>query len=495
MKKVLLPLLAALLAVGGFATCGDDDNEQNPTPIIPSTPKVVSTTPAEGAIDVATGDITVTIVYDQVIRLVDSQIYLISAKGATVGIPTVSDKTLLLPINCSIEDTHVTLNLPEGLVANAQGTAASAFQLSFTTQKADIEPIDAEETATEAVRKMIGGWNLGNTLDAWSSNIPYGSDVSRYETCWGQPVTEAYLMKAFKAKGFTAIRLPVTWFQKMDEEGNVRSEWMQRVQQVVDYVLDAGLYCVLNVHHDTGSGNQAWLRADKTYYEKSSARFKKLWTQIATHFRDYDQRLLFEGYNEMLDAGSQWNRPRDLNDLQYINAYAQDFVDAVRATGGKNLYRNLVVTTYSAAHSQQTLEGLVIPTDPCGVQTHLAVEVHSYDPWDWVNTYNMTWTSQCTREAQQMFALLDKYFIQKGYPVIIGEYGSNGNNEKTINKNSTNKQKQEAGRQAADITRLCKQYGAAGFYWMSIVDGNDRKEATFNWSMEQVADSIVNVYK
>jgi hypothetical protein len=135
---------------------------------------------------------------------------------------------------------------------------------------------------------------------------------------------------------------------------------------------------------------------------------------------------------------------------------------------------------------------MVIPTDPCGSQNHIAVQVHSYDPWDWVNTYDMKWTSQCTEEVTRLFADLDKHFISKGYPVILGEYGSNGVGEKTINKNCTDEQKSEAGRQAADIARLCKKYHAASFYWMGVVDGDDRREASFKWSMEQVADSIVS---
>lgn len=189
---------------------------------------------------------------------------------------------------------------------------------------------------------------------------------------------------------------------------------------------------------------------------------------------------------------AEWSEPKNLNNLQYVNKYAQDFVDAVRATGGNNLYRNLVVNTYSGSHTPNTLGQMVIPTDPCGNQNHIAVQVHSYDPWDWVNTYDMKWTSQCTEEVTRLFADLDKHFISKGYPIILGEYGSNGVGEKTINKNCTGEQKSEAGRQAADIARLCKKYHAASFYWMGVVDGDDRKEASFKWSMEQVADSIVS---
>ncbi len=362
--------------------------------------------------------------------------------------------------------------------------------------KPDVEK--PAETAKDAVKNMIAGWNLGNTLDAFSTNVAPGSPTDQYETSWGQPVAEEFLMKKMAEKGFTAIRVPVTWWQHMDAEGQVDSVWMARVETVVNYVLDNGMYCIINVHHDTGAAVEAWIKADSLNYEENHEKFKKLWTQIATHFKDYNERLLFEGYNEMLtgsNPNAEWSEPKDLKNLEYINKYAQDFVDAVRATGGKNTYRNLIVNTYSGSHTPNTLSRLVVPTDPNGIKDHLAVEVHTYDPWDWVNTEDMKWTARCTEEVTRLFDDIDKAFISKGYPVIIGEYGSNGVNEKTINGSSTDEQKQEAGRQAADITRLCKKYGAAAFYWMGIVDRTDRKEATFKFSMEQVADSIVAASK
>ena len=107
----------------------------------------------------------------------------------------------------------------------------------------------------------------------------------------------------------------------------------------------------------------------------------------------------------------------------------------------------------------------------------------------------MTWTKECHQALVDMFGRLQNYIISKGWPVIVGEYGSNGDGEKTINASSTAAQKAEAGRQAADMSRLCRQYGAACFYWMGIIEGADRAERTFHWSMEQVADSIVKVYK
>ena len=205
--------------------------------------------------------------------------------------------------------------------------------------------------------------------------------------------------------------------------------------------------------------------------------------------------LLFEGYNEMLDDNNQWNEPKSLSDLQYINRYAQSFVNSVRATGGKNLSRNLVVNTYAAAHGRSVLTWLVVTTDPRGDQRHLAVQVHSYNPWNWVITYHKKWTDACRRDLEAMFANLNTYVISKGYPVIIGEYATNGEGEMTINASSTVEEKAEAGHHAADMNRLCRKYGAASFYWMSLIDGKDRSEATFKWTMEQVADSIINVYK
>ena len=480
-------------------SCGGGSDDSEPTPTA-TAPKVVSTSPNNNATDVSTGTITVQITYDQVVSL-DRTKQLTISGATTKNDVSVSGKVLSIPVECSEYETKITITIPEGYVY-VTGAKAAAYTLSFTTAKA---PVGVEfESASAAVKKMIAGWNLGNTLDAWSSSIPAGSAIEKYETCWGQPVTEEFLMKKFKEKGFTAIRVPVSWFQKMDEAGNVREDWMNRVETVVKYVLDNGMYCILNVHHDTGSGSQAWIKAETANYTANNAKFKKLWTQIANRFTNYNEKLLFEGYNEMLagtdgvGSGAEWNVPSNLENLQAINNYAKDFVETVRATGGNNQYRNLIVTTYSAAHggswgnTMRVLTDFVVPTDPCGNQNHLAVEVHSYDPWDWVNTYKMKWTSECTAAIKSMFKDLDTYFISKGYPVIIGEYGSNGNNEKTINGNSSNTEKLEAAKQASDMTTLCKQYGAAGFYWMGIVDGKDRQEASFKWSMEQVANAIVN---
>ena len=465
-SKFLAFILLAALTLG-FSACGSDEPDEPKL----AAPAVVSTSPEKGSTTVVPGAISVTITYDKTIAMTASDISKIQATGATISNVRTMRTDLMLTATCAEEGKAVTITIPAGVIKNTDGVAAAAYTLTFTTKKIELpDPVapDGHESAAQAVLNMTPGWNLGNTLDSYGAWIGDHQEPYKYETAWGQPITDAHLMQAFKEKGFKGIRIPVTWYQHMDDQGNVDEAWMNRVQEVVDYVINQGMYCILNVHHDTGAHNAAWVVA---------------------------QHLLFEGYNEMLNAAQQWNQPSNLSDLEYVNQHAAKFVEAVRATGGNNTYRNLIVSTYAAAHSIAVMNGLTIPTDPCGNQSHIAVEVHSYDPWDWLHVYNMTWTNECREYLKSMFRDLETYFISKGYPIIIGEYATNGAGEITIDKNSTTAQKAEAGKQAGDMNRLCRQYGVASFYWMLLVDGADRSEATFRWSMEQVADSIVNVYK
>ena len=145
------------------------------------------------------------------------------------------------------------------------------------------------ETVQSALKSIHAGWNLANSLDAVRNDLPYGSKVSDFETGWGQPVTTPEMIHMMKEAGFNAIRVPVTWSQHMDEGGNVRKEWMDRVEQVVKYVLDENMYCIVNVHHDTGT--DGWIRADWNTYLGAKDKFRKLWKQIADRFKKYDSLI------------------------------------------------------------------------------------------------------------------------------------------------------------------------------------------------------------
>lgn len=244
------------------------------------------------------------------------------------------------------------------------------------------------------------------------------NSVTDFETCWGQPGYNQCDDEVPQGRGgINAVRVPVTWFQHMDSDGNVDKAWMDRVQQIVDYVINNGMYCVLNVHHDTGAESDGssihWIKADVQNHAANQARFKSLWTQIATRFQDYGNKLVFEGYNEMLDASSTWNAPVDASSYTALNDYAQDFVDAVRATGGNNATRNLIVNTYAAANNDAVISNFKVPADK--VSGHIAVEIHTYDPWNWFSSKGV-WDSSCQTEITNMFTRLNNTFVSKGVP-------------------------------------------------------------------------------
>lgn len=353
----------------------------------------------------------------------------------------------------------------------------------ITRDEVNLNATMVDESAKDAVRNMGLGFNLGNTMDA--CGIGPGHTMREYETQWGQPVTTQAMMAFLKKGGINAVRIPVTWYEHMDQSGQVDTAWMNRVQQIVDYVINSGLYCVVNVHHDTAAGSGAWVKADAANHTANSARFKGLWTQIATRFKDYDHHLLFESYNEMLDAANTWNAPKSADSYEALNAYAQDFVDAVRNTGGNNTNRNLIVNTYAGAHGQEVLNSFAVPTDR--VAGHLAVEVHSYDPYNWVKTYR-AWTSACSNEVKNMFGLLNTRFVSQGIPVILGEYGTHGDGI-SVNGASPDDLKQAAADQAYDIVKQAKALGIATFYWMNIFDANDR--TALRWTLPTTVSAML----
>ena len=352
------------------------------------------------------------------------------------------------------------------------------------------------ETATQAVKNMGVGWNLGNTLDA-NNNNGNRQDLTS-ETCWGQPYTKPELMKMMKEAGFGAIRVPVTWFPHMDTSNKVDAAWMKRVHEVVDYVLDNGMYCILNVHHDTGDGNFHWLHASTKTYNNVKGKYEALWQQIAEKFKDYGEKLLFEAYNEMLDDDNSWcfatfacsggyNATDAADAYDAINKYAQSFVNVVRASGGNNAKRNLVVNTYGAcngagtwnSHLKDPLQGMKIPTDATAGTGHLAVQVHTYP-----NVKNI---SSMKTELNDMFNALNTYFISKGTPVIIGEWGTANNGETDYDVRHDNVI------EFADyFVKKAKEYNCATFHWMGLTDGTNRSLPVFNQA--DLAETIVKAY-
>ena len=333
------------------------------------------------------------------------------------------------------------------------------------------------ETATNAVKNMGVGWNLGNTLDAHDASKTW-TTTEQHETWWGQPVTKPELMKMMKEAGFGAIRVPVTWYQEMNSDGKVKEAWMKRVKEVVDYVLDNGMYCILNVHHDTGDGSTHWLHASSTNYNKNKTKFEYLWRQIATEFKDYDQHLLFEAYNEMLDDNNTWNEPTNKTDgYQAINDYAKSFVSVVRATGGNNTQRNLIVNTYSASSTPAAMENLNKPE----TSNHIIFQIHSYPNWQS--------KSNAQTEINTLISNIKSKLINRA-PVIIGEYA-------TFTEWPTKKDYYDTDRTVAlyamdYLIKKTKEAGIGTFYWMGLSDGATRSLPAFN--RPDLAETIVKAY-
>ncbi|MBR5835438.1 MAG: cellulase family glycosylhydrolase [Bacteroidales bacterium] len=362
-------------------------------------------------------------------------------------------------------------------------------------QKGKIITPEGWEDAFTTVKNMGVGWNLGNTLDTWLRNGPDGSDWRSWETGWGQCVTKPELMHMMKNAGFGAIRVPVTWGPHMDAEGKVYESWMNRVHEIVDYVLDAGMYCIINLHHDTGEDKDAWVVADMEVYNRNKERYASLWKQVAEEFKDYDHRLLFESFNEILDGreswcfstcGSQYDAAYAQKAYRALNAYAQTFTDAVRSTGGNNLCRNLVINTYAASsgsgnwspYLREPLTSLSLPEDV--TENHIIFQVHTYPDISDMN--------RVKSEVDDMFAGLEEHLVSKGAPVIVGEWGtSNVDNAPDYIYN------REAMLEYADyFVRKAKQYDMATFYWMGLSNYVYRSVPAFN--EPDLAETIVKAY-
>lgn len=348
---------------------------------------------------------------------------------------------------------------------------ACGLLMSFSAQAQSFE------NAKDAVKNMGVGWNLGNTLDANDASKTW-TTTEQHETCWGQPVTKPELMKMMKEAGFNSIRVPVTWYQEMDSEGNVNEAWMNRVKEVVDYVIDNGMYCILNVHHDTGDGNTHWIHASSTNYNKNKAKFEKLWKQIAETFKDYDQHLLFEGYNEMLDDNNTWNEPSNKTDgYKAINDYAKSFVTTVRNSGGNNASRNLIVNTYSASSTPNAMQNLDKPEN----SNHIIFQIHSYPNWKS--------KSNAKTEIDNLISNIKSKLIDRA-PVIIGEYATFTTWPSDLDYYYENK---DVALYAMDyLIKKTKENGIGTCYWMGMSDGSYRDMPAFHQA--DLAQTLIKAY-
>ncbi len=288
-------------------------------------------------------------------------------------------------------------------------------------------------TALEATTHMGNGINLGNTLESYGhSSLGIKANMIAYETAWGQPVTTKEMIQGMKAAGFDTIRIPIAWTNMMDFENGdytIGKAYLDRVAEIVTWAVDAKMFVIINDHWDGGWWGKFGSATESTS-DEAMKMYESMWTQIANHFKDYSGYLIFESGNEEL--GDRLN-DRDLcpdsgalsedECYEMTNKINQKFVDTVRATGGINAERFLLIAGYNTNIADTRDERFVMPKD--SAESKLMVSVHYYDPWSYCGTEdNAEWGikseySSLTRSISSL-----SVFTDKGYGVIIGEYGA-----------------------------------------------------------------------
>lgn len=305
-------------------------------------------------------------------------------------------------------------------------TARSEEGASATSAPANGAPREFVHTSAALLSQLRLGWNLGNSLD-----VPDG------ETAWGNPAVTPELLRAVAKAGFGLVRIPVTWAPHMGPAPTftISPSWFARVDEVIGYARAAGLYSIINLHHDGADGFKGvqWLTlkdaAGNTTPENDAvvrARFVAVWDQIAKHFAGYGEELLFESMNEVHDG---YGTP-DPRHFAFINDLDQQFVNVVRSSGGNNAQRHLVVAGYNT-NIDHTIAGFKLPTDPTA--NRLILSVHYYDPylfalegktheWGSASPDRDNWGQEDFVVAQ--FDKLKSTFIDRGVPILVGEYGA-----------------------------------------------------------------------
>lgn len=319
-------------------------------------------------------------------------------------------------------------------ITSAAAALALALSIAGCSGGEASNPAEWTELDQSTITAAMGmGWNLGNQLEASNNKVPD-------ETAWGNPTISEDLIKAVKEQGFKTIRIPVSYLSKIGEgpDYKIDEAWLNRIQEVVDYVVNNDMFAVINIHGDgyyTVDG--AWLLCVDENQDEIKAKYEKVWQQIAERFKDYDQHLIFESMNEEFD--NTYGEP-DPTGYANINAYNQIFVDTVRKTGSNNEKRWLLMPGWNTNIGHTVGDkGFVIPEDAlCKADgKRIMISVHFYDPYNFTLDENIAsattqWGKYATKKfdtwgqedyVDSQMKLLNDKFVSQGYPVVIGEMG------------------------------------------------------------------------
>lgn len=403
------------------------------------------------SISVSSGSEQVTVPVNQVSTeglIIETASFEVSADGGsiTVKLKANGEYDVTTPSWIAQADNSTRANMQDyeevfTIEANISPLARTA-QISFTrgdivesvtvNQAAGQVEANMDRTAKELAKAMYPGWNLGNTMEAGdvANNFTNAGGLGA-ETAWQSTLTTKALIDFVKAQGFKSVRIPTSWVMGhiTDAENmTIDPAWLARVKEIVDYCISDGLYVFINDHWDGGwieeegfsKTSSSYEAVDETIIADKVNKLKKLWTNIATYFKDYNEYLMFAGLNEPFQEYSLFStRHSELTPI--LERYNQAFVDAVRATGGNNAKRVLIVQGPSTNISS-TVNYFNMPTDT--ENGKLMVEVHYYEPWDFCGS-NATKDWNADASVKTSFESLKTKFVNHDIPVVIGEYGAN----------------------------------------------------------------------
>ncbi|WP_075590947.1 cellulase family glycosylhydrolase [Labilibacter marinus] len=448
--------LVILLTLTYCVACGDSKEESKPAPVFKSS------NPENNASDVSI-QTDIEVVFDEVVKLVSDHGITINDEAASV---VVSFTKLVFEETLEANTTY-TINIPAEAVINTFDVPLEkSIKISFTTKEVYVPSGDG----MKFVADMGVGWNLGNTLDTKNADKTY----------WGNPEASKALIDAVKAKGFKTLRVPITWQYNMGAapEYTIEQSFLNRVEEVVNYGLDNDMYVIVNIHHD-----EEWLIPTYAEVDRAKDQLAKVWAQIAQQLKAYDEHLIFETLNETRLKGSaeEWSggtaEGRDC-----INQFHDSAITAIRNTGGNNTDRYIMISTYAASTSQAAMDDLVFPSSK-----NLIAAVHSYFPYKFAlaeNNYNTEWGT--AQEKAQMDAEFDKVvkaFIDKGIPVVMGEWGN-------LNHNNFSARVEHAGYYANG----CISRGICPIWWDNGVTSHFGliNRSNNQWVYPEIAEAILN---
>lgn len=306
------------------------------------------------------------------------------------------------------------------LVISVAAVAAAAYFLTARMR-------DDMGTTQRFVEQMGTGINVGNSLDVYGYEGTVSANGKLYEEGWGNPRITPKLFETIYSAGFRMVRIPVSWGDHVDSGYYIDPEWMKRVHEVTDMALNSGFYVIIDSHHEP------W----RSLVERNDSliRYRNivLWRQIAEEFKDYDERLLFEGMNEprLIDSEQEWT-DGDEKLRTFVNELNGDFVDVVRSTGGENEHRYLLVTTYAGRSTEETVYALRNFLDGRKKDRRLIASLHMYMPYPFCQSENGTadWSKENPGDLEDIEKGISAMMLLRdnGYSVILSEYAARDKN-------------------------------------------------------------------